>query len=154
MTLAAPATSTANSQPLVTTNPPAASTTTTPTVAEVADPLSGPLFGEATDVVLVFDDGGDGVVAIDPDNRIGSRTVLEGHGGGDPPYRIARSGDSIIVGWGSIYATDIDTGAATLLGEATIFVPAAEPDRRGKSIQQVDRSQSQQRSTLRYPRSP
>lgn len=129
-TLAVPATSAADSEPPVTTSPPAALTTTTSTtVPEVADPPFGPLFGAAADVVLVFDDGGDGVVAIDPDNRIGSRTVLEGHGGGDPPYRIARSGDSVIVGWGSIYATDIDTGTSTQLGEATIFVPAAESDR-------------------------
>lgn len=98
-------------------------------MTEVADPPSGPLFGEPADVVLLFDDGGDGVVAIDPDIRMRSRTVLEGHGGGDPPYRIARSGDSIVVGWSSIHATDIHTGTSTELGSATIFVPAAEPDR-------------------------
>ena len=137
-TLAAPVTSTATSVAPATTNPPATSTTgtsttststTSTTIPEVADPPSGPLFGEPGDVVLLFDDGGEGVVAIDPDNRIGSRTVLEGHRGGDPPYRIARSGDSIIVGWSSIHATNIPTGTSTELGRATIFVPAAEPDR-------------------------
>lgn len=104
-------------------------TVTTTTTLTDADPISGPLFGDDTGVVLLFDNGLSDVMAVDPDNRVGALTTLQGHGGGDPPYRIARTGDSIIVGWGTVHGTDIHTGESTKLGDATIFIPAAEPDR-------------------------
>ncbi len=80
-------------------------------------------------MVLLFDDGIDGVLALDPDGRVGSRRAIEGQVAGDQPYRIARAGDTLVVGWGSIYASDIHTGVSTLLGSATIYIPAAEADR-------------------------
>ena len=40
-----------------------------------------------------------------------------------------RVGDKLVVGWADIYAVDIATREATSLGQATIFVPAAEPNR-------------------------
>ena len=79
--------------------------------------------------MLLFDDGLGGVLAVDPDNRIGSRIEVDGQAAGDQPYRLSRVGDSLIVGWGSIYASEIQTGESTLVGNATIYVPAAEPDR-------------------------
>lgn len=94
-----------------------------------AEPATGPLFGDDSDVVLLFDDGIDGVLAIDPDTRIGSRRVIPGQVAGDQPYRLTRVGDKLVVGWSTVYADDIISGESTRLGNATIYVPAAEPDR-------------------------
>ena len=116
----------------VTTTTPATSVTTATTATTAppsADPPTGPLFGEPSDVVLLFDDGIDGVVALDPDGRVGSRSVIVGQRAGDQPYRITQVGDKLIVGWGGIYAADIYTGESTFLANATIYVPAAETDR-------------------------
>ena len=108
--------------------------TTTPSVSttvpeETAIPPTGPLFGDETGHVLLFDDGIDGVLALDPDARIGSRSVIDGQREGDQPYRMHRVADTLVVGWGTVYGTDLVTGESRLLGNATIFVPAAEPDR-------------------------
>ena len=92
-------------------------------------PSEGPLFGVETGVVLLFDDGIDGVLAIDPDKRLAARSVVEGQRAGDEPYSMVRVGDSLVVGWSEIFALDIATREPTSLGLATIFVPAAEPDR-------------------------
>jgi len=86
-----------------------------------------PLFGEPVDVVLVFDDGIDGVLAVDPDLRIGSRRVIPGQRAGDQPYRLTRVHDSFVVGWSSVYAVDITTRESTLLDNATIYVPSVQP---------------------------
>ena len=92
-------------------------------------PSEGPLFGVETGVVLLFDDGIDGVLAIDPDKRLAARSVVEGQRAGDEPYSMVRVGDSLVVGWSEIFAADIATREPTSLGLATIFVPAAERDR-------------------------
>lgn len=108
-------------------------TTTVPstTVTSLAPvlPSEGPLFGVETGVVLLLDDGIDGVLAIDPDRRLAARSVVEGQRAGDEPYSMVRVGDSLVVGWSEIFAVVIATREHTSLGRATIFVPAAEPDR-------------------------
>jgi hypothetical protein len=79
----------------------------------------------------MFDDGGDGVVVFDPNDPSGTRgsTPVVGQRPGDQPYRLELDGGRLVVGWGEIYAVDLDSGGSNLLGEATFFVPAAEPDR-------------------------
>lgn len=117
----------------VTTMPPATSTTmprlTTTSSLAVKLPASGPIFGEATGVVLLFDDGLEGLTAIDPDRRLVDHSPVEGQRRGDEPYSMIRVGDRLVVGWGEPHSVDVETGEAISLGMATIFVPAAEPNR-------------------------
>lgn len=84
-------------------------------------------FTGPTDTVLLFDTGTDGVLALDLDTGAAARQSLEGQWAGDQPYRLWRTDDSLLVGVGRIYAVPISTGRSELLGEATVFVPAAEP---------------------------
>ena len=86
------------------------------------------VFSEETGSVLVFDDGIDGVVTVDLDTGVVTRLALPGQRAGDPDYRLLRVGDSLVVGWGVIHAISIDTLEASRLGEATVFIPAVEPD--------------------------
>jgi hypothetical protein len=60
---------------------------------------------------------------------VAARSTVDGQRAGDEPYSMVRVGDSLVVGWSEIFAVDIATRAATSLGFATIYVPAAEPDR-------------------------
>lgn len=92
-------------------------------------PADGPIFGEATGVVLLVDDGIDGLTAIDPDRRLATRSVVEGQRSGDEEHSMILVGDHLVVGWGEPHAVDLTTGEALSLGEATVFVPAAENDR-------------------------
>ena len=78
---------------------------------------------------LIFDDGLDGATAVDPNDPIGHSTKVEGQRAGDQPYRLESVDGHLIVGWDQIYSVNLDSGESTLLGEATIFVPAAEPGR-------------------------
>lgn len=109
-----------------TTAPPRGSTSSLPTASTLTPP--GPLFEDQTDVVLVFDDGLEGVISVDPDLRLVARSHIDGQRAGDQPYRLHRTGNSLIVGWNTIYAIDITTGDRTRIGDATIFIPAAEPN--------------------------
>lgn len=86
-------------------------------------------FSAGSDLVVLFDDGYDGVLAMDLDAGVATRRVLEGQRAGDQPWRLTREGDALVVGWDQIHAVSITTGESTLLGEATISIPAAEPDR-------------------------
>jgi hypothetical protein len=88
---------------------------------------AGPIFGEPAEVVLVFDDGIDGVLAVDPDSRVGSRSVIDGQSAGDQPYRLTRVDDHFVVSWGGIFASNIATRESVSIGAATIYVPAVEP---------------------------
>ena len=54
---------------------------------------------------------------------------MKGQRPGDQPYRLEFVDGHLIVGWEEIYAVDIASGESTLIGEATIFVLAAESDR-------------------------
>jgi hypothetical protein len=79
---------------------------------------------------LIFDDGLDGVTVIDPNHPTGTNGIpIEGQRPGDQPFRLELVGGHLVVGWDRVYAVDLDTAASTLLGDATIFLPAAEPDR-------------------------
>lgn len=86
------------------------------------------VFSERTDTVLLFDTGTDDVLAVDLDAGVAARRSVEGHRAGDQPYRLWRTDDALIVGWQRIFAVSTATAQARQLGEATIFVPAAEPD--------------------------
>lgn len=104
--------------------------TTTPNPAPVVSiPASGPTFAEDTGMVMLFDDGLEGLTAFDPDRRLVARSAVDGQRPGDEPYSMTRIGNALVVGWSEIYAVDIPTREPTLLGEATIYVPAAEDDR-------------------------
>lgn len=118
----------------VTTTPPTTSSTTTPrptTTSSLAVklPAAGPIFGEATGVVLLLDDGLEGLTAVDPDRRLVDRSPVEGQRRGDEPYSMIRVDDKLVVGFGEPHAVDIASRRALSLGAATIFVPAAEPNR-------------------------
>ncbi|GBE26022.1 hypothetical protein BMS3Bbin02_02314 [bacterium BMS3Bbin02] len=90
---------------------------------------SDPLFGEELPWVFLFDDGIDGVLAVDPTNRVASRSVVDGQRAGDQPYRLELVENRLIVGWGEIVAADIYARRSVSLGEATIYVPAFRQDR-------------------------
>lgn len=106
--------------------PPTVPTTAPP---DVSVPVSGPLFGEETGVVLLFDDGGSGLTAVDPDRRLASRSAVKGQQAGDEPYSMVRVGDHLVVGWAEPFAVDIVTRESTPLGSALIFLPGVEKDR-------------------------
>ena len=95
----------------------------------VSVPESGHLFGEETGVVLLFDDGLGGLTAVDPDQRLASRSAVEGQRAGDEPYSMVRVGDHLVVGWAEPFAVDIVTREPTSLGSALIFLPGVEKDR-------------------------
>ncbi len=95
----------------------------------VNTPPAAGVFPDASNTVLVLDDGYDGVTLVDLDRRVAVRRVVEGQRAGDQPYRLGRAGDRLIVGWDEIYAAPLAGGASKLLGHATIWVPAAEPGR-------------------------
>ena len=102
---------------------------TAATVTTLSLPAEGPIFDDKTGTLLLFDDGLDGVTAVDPDRRLAGRSVVEGQRAGDEPFSMIRVGDSLVVGWSDIYAVDLASRQPTSLGLATIFVPAAEPER-------------------------
>ncbi len=102
---------------------------TTTTTPEVQIPESGPVFGVETGVVLLLDDGLEGVIAVDFDGRRAARSLVQGQRPGDEPFSMVRVGDKLVVGWSSIYAVDIETRQGNKIGDATIFVPAADPGR-------------------------
>jgi outer membrane protein assembly factor BamB len=80
-------------------------------------------------VLLLLDDGIDGLTAVDADRRLAGRSVVEGQRAGDEPYSMIRVGDKLVVGWSEPYAVDLATRRAMSLGTATIFMPAAEANR-------------------------
>ena len=127
-----PQTTTSVTQALLPTT--ASSSSTVPTEATVTTqsvslPAEGPIFDDKTGMLLLFDDGLDGVTAVDPDRRLAGRSVVEGQRAGDEPFSMIRVGDSLVVGWSDIYAVNLASREPTSLGPATIFVPAAEPER-------------------------
>lgn len=65
---------------------------------------------------------------LDLDSGHVEKLPIEGNRPGDPPYRLVRVGDALLVGWGAIYRVSIDTLESTHLGDATIFLPAVEAD--------------------------
>ncbi len=82
-----------------------------------------------TGSALVFDDGHSGAVALDLDSGWSRRLRLPQRPG-DQPYRISRLGDRVVVGWGEIHAVHLASdGVSRHLADATLFVPAAHPER-------------------------
>lgn len=91
-------------------------------------PPLAPVFDAETETVLLFDDGYDGVDALDLDTGTTMHRTIEGHRSGDQPYRLWWTGARLVVGWGSVWSATIDEGPSTKLGDATIFVPALSAD--------------------------
>jgi hypothetical protein len=79
--------------------------------------------------MLLLDDGLAGLIAIDLDRRLASRSIVEGQRAGDEPYSMFKVGERLVVGWAEPYSVDLASREGISLGEATIFVPAAEPNR-------------------------
>ncbi len=100
------------------------STTAGSAVAE-----DGPLFGWELPWTLIFDDGLEGVVVVDLNNPVEIRVPVAGQRPGDQPYRLDVMSGRLIVGWGTVYAQELGTLRSKRLGDATIYVPAAESDR-------------------------
>jgi hypothetical protein len=78
---------------------------------------------------LMFDDGLDGVVVVDPNDPHLQGAKVEGQRAGDQPYRLELVGEHLIVGWEQIYAVEVASADSMLLADSTIYVPAAEPGR-------------------------
>jgi hypothetical protein len=100
-----------------------------PPTTTTLPPTADPLFDDESPWILLFDNGLGGVLAVDPNNPVETHVPVEGQTGGDQPYRVSLVAEDLVVGWGKVYASSIATGDSTLLGRATIYVPAMEPDR-------------------------
>lgn len=94
------------------------------------EPVSPPEgFRDATGTVLLFDVGSGGSLAVDLDSWEQQRVGLPGHRPGDQPFRLWRMGSEVVVGWERIWSVAPDRPElARSLGEATVFLPHAEPD--------------------------
>lgn len=78
--------------------------------------------GNPTGVVLVFADG----LSLDLDHRTAVVRAIAGQRAGDQRWDIVRAGDSIVVGWGQVWANALAGGTPRLLRQVVTFVPAAE----------------------------
>ena len=97
------------------------------TAEEPDAPLEG--FRGSTDTVLLFDDGSDGALKVDLDTWERHRVELPGQRAGDQPFRLWKLGGWVVVGWGEIWAVGPgQPDTARWLGQATVFLPDAEPD--------------------------
>jgi len=97
--------------------------------ASTSAPTTHLLFSDRTGTVLVFDDGYDGVLAVDLDHRAAARQVVQGQRAGDQPWRLTRVGGFLVVGGNGIWVKPLSGGPSRLLAQATISLPAAEPNR-------------------------
>jgi hypothetical protein len=86
------------------------------------------VFPSPTDAVFIFDDGSQGVVMVDVDQRLSVHRPDIGNQPGDQPYRLIRAGDRLIVGRDEIYSAPLGVGPSELLGEASFFVPGSLED--------------------------
>src|SRR5919106_3343148 len=102
---------------------------TSSTLGTTPSSVGAPYLGVETGVLLLVDDGIDGLTAINLDRRLAGRSVVEGQRAGDEQYSMVKVGDRLVVGWGEPHSVDLTTREGISLGHATIFVPAAEPDR-------------------------
>ncbi len=80
------------------------------------------VFAHPTGVVLIFGNG----LSLDLDHRRAARRPLYGQRAGDQPWDIVPSGNSLVVGWGQVWATPLAGGRPRSLGPVVFFVPAAE----------------------------
>jgi hypothetical protein len=83
-----------------------------------------PWFSEDTGMVLLFDDGIDGAIAVSPDTGVVRPLHLHGQRPGDQPFRLWPMGSSVVVGWSEIWKVVPAGGQSPHhLGQATYFVP-------------------------------
>jgi hypothetical protein len=87
------------------------------------------VFSRKMGMTILFDDGLDGVLAVDLDSGVAARGVVEGQRAGDQQPRLWRESGSLIVGWGEIWAAPRAGGRSQRLGVATTAKPAVEPGR-------------------------
>jgi hypothetical protein len=79
-------------------------------------------FSHPTGVALVFADG----LTLDMDHRSAIARTIPGQRPGDQRWPIIRAGNSLVVGWGDVWASPISGGRARLLGPVVEPLPAAE----------------------------
>lgn len=107
--------------------------TATESEAATPNPSGSPLptvFARPTGTMLLIDTGGGEATIVDLDTGRWAEVPLEEQRPGDQPFRLWPMGDSIVVGWGEIWAvTPGRDMEARHLGEATFFVPDADPNR-------------------------
>lgn len=85
-------------------------------------------FRDETGTVLLFDDGYAGALAVDLDTWQRQEIALPGQRPGDQPFRLWPLGDRVVVGWEEIWTLEPGRPeSARQLGQATIFVPHADP---------------------------
>jgi hypothetical protein len=87
-----------------------------------------PIESTASEQLLV-DDGYDGIVAIDPIARIVVRAPVKGQRAGDQPHRLLLVGYTLVVGRGELFAAPATGGQSRKIGNATIAIPAEQPNR-------------------------
>jgi hypothetical protein len=126
---AAPGPPLAVDEDLVLPDPPVPSPTESPTTQHPVVDGDAAVFSERTGTVLLFDGGGETGLAVHLDSGARRRVPLPGQRAGDQPFRLWRMGREVVVGWGEVHAVTPADGASRHLGSATIFLPAAEPDR-------------------------
>ncbi len=78
--------------------------------------------------VLVFDDGYDGVLTVDLASRVASRRVITGQRAGDQPFPSIVTGNTLVVGWGEVYAAPLSTLRSQPIGRGVV-IPSEQPDR-------------------------
>ncbi len=78
------------------------------------------------DDVLIFDDGYDGIVALDIATQVVTRRPVPGQTAGDQPFRSLLVGTHLVVGAGEISAAPLAGGMSRRLGSG-VAVPANEP---------------------------
>lgn len=89
----------------------------------------GPVFADPTGTVLFFDDGTTGAVALHLDTGATERLELPGQRPDDRPYRLWRVGEQLVAGSDRVVlVAPGPEGAARTLGDATFFLPAADPE--------------------------
>jgi len=115
--------------PLIRTDPlppqvPGSSTQPTPanTTTSIAATVR-PLFSDESPWILLFDDGLEGIIVVDPNDPRERHMSIEGQVAGDQPNRLTLIGNKLVVGWGEIYAYGLADGVSTPIGDATIYVP-------------------------------
>jgi hypothetical protein len=99
-----------------------------PSTPPSTTPKQKAIFSTPTATTLIFDDGYDGIALLDLDHSTLTRRVITGQRAGDQPYRLFRVADRLIVGWGQIWAVPLSGAAPYKVGDATVAIPATEPD--------------------------
>jgi len=100
-------------------------------VETVDEPPAGGLFSVETGVTLLYDDGYDGIVAVDVDQGVAQRFTFEHKGPGDPSS-LTRVNDRLVFAGDDVYSVPIDLGDDARLirelpsHEGLVLLPAGE----------------------------